>query len=199
MTSDQHSDVDLPDAADLVEMAETVTVLHAGLDMVGRCVERPDMSDGQVSDVEQAAAWCADDEDFVAAWQRASRRARIEALTTVASLAAQTTAAQTTAAGITAVETVASLRDLPPDDPAGALVACAVEERRVPVPASGAGLLGPLTGPTAASAAALVRGGGGDRDQRVVFAVLGLHVVTADTNPPLTDLSLRPPRGRHDR
>jgi hypothetical protein len=50
---------------------------------------------------------------------------------------------------------------------------------------SGPGLFGPLTGPTVAAAAGLVRDGGiGERDQRVVFAVLGLHAFTTDHDQP---------------
>jgi hypothetical protein len=152
-----------PDASDVAEMAETVTLLNSGLDAVGRYVDWH-----RVSEVAQAAAYVADDRGLVAAWQRASRRARIEALSTVASLAAQVGA---------------SIHGAPPDEPAGVLLACAAQQRRAPLPQSGTGVFGPLTGPTAACAAGLVREGGiAERDQRVVFAVLGLHAVTTDDN-----------------
>jgi hypothetical protein len=182
MAGDQRPDV--PDAADLVEMAETVTLLHSGLDAVGRCLEQQN-----VSDAARAASRCADDPDFTAAWWRASRQARIETLTTMASLTAPTmpSSQATTEAG-------ASIGCVPLDglpgslvnSAAGGLVACAVQERRVPLPMSGPGLFGPLTGPTAAAAAGPVRNGGiGERDQRVVFAALGPHYLTSDINPPV--------------
>jgi hypothetical protein len=160
-----------PDAGQVAEMTETVTLLYSALDAVGRYVEQH-----PPSDVEAGAALVADDRDLVLAWQRASRRARIEALTTVAALAAQMggtpSASPRTSAGAT----------LSPESPAGVLLAQAAREGRVPLPVSQIDLFGPLSGPTAACAAALVRDCT-ERDSRVVFAVLGLHTLTADTNP----------------
>jgi hypothetical protein len=90
-----------------------------------------------------------------------------------------------TVASLAAARIAASIRAAPLDGPAGALVACAAQERRVALPRSGTGPFGPLTGPTTAYAAGLVREGGiGERDQRVVFAVLGLHAFTTGHDQP---------------
>lgn len=175
-----------PDAGEAAEMAETVAVLTSGLHAVGvRLEQHHVLGQRHVSGVEPAASRCADDPDFAAVWQRASRRARIEALTTVASLAAQVTPSTQTA-----TEMVASIGGARLNGslagPVGALLECAVHERRVPLPSSGTGGFGPLTGPTVAAAAGLVRDGGiGERDQRVVFAVLAVHYLTREINRPI--------------
>jgi hypothetical protein len=167
------------DAGQVAEITETVTLLYSALDAVGRYVEQYPLSD-----VETDAARVADDRDLVEAWQRASGRARIEALTTIAALAAQTSGTSS-----------ASVGGMPsPESPAGVLLAHAAREGRVPLPVSQIDLFGPLSGPTAAYAAELVHGDT-ERDSRVVFAVLGLHTLTAHTTPHTTPRDSVPPMG----
>jgi hypothetical protein len=155
------------DTGQVAEMTETVTLLYNALDAIGRYVKQHHLSDVEIDE-----ARVADDRDLVEAWHRAGGRARIEALTTIAALAAQTSGIPGASAGGMSA----------PDSSAGVLLAHAIREGQVPLPVSQIDPFGPLSGPTAAYAAELVHGDT-ERDSRVVFAVLGLHILTAHTTP----------------